>query len=276
MITESIYFSEYIGTAAVLSLEEEVLLTPKPGLVDQKDTGSHKDLNLKIMLNSASSLASTFEKIAQISYGRNPNQDIREKIAEIGRQGEKKMFAATNNVNTHKGAIWALGLIASAFAIEKGKTSSFELLKTAGKIAQYSDGQYTQKLSTNGLKAISKYKVPGAQGEAALGFPTIRDFGLPAYNYYKALDYDEETTQTMTLMTLIANLPDTCILHRGGEEGLEIAQKKANEIIETNDLTRLESMNKLFIKLNISPGGSADLLATIIFLNKLNNIKTKR
>lgn len=273
MTTVFTSFSECVGKIASKSLEEEVLLTPKPGLVDQNDKGSHKDLSLKMMLNSACSLTSTFKKIAHVSYGKSPTQDIREEIAKIGREGEKKMFESTNNVNTHKGAIWALGLIASAFAIEKGKASSLKVLKTAGKIAQYSDERHLHKMPTNGFKVISKYNVPGARGEAASGFPTIRDFGLPAYNYYRASGYDKQTTQIMTLMTLIANLPDTCILHRAGEEGLIIAKKEANKIIQTGDLTKLESMNKLFIKLNISPGGSADLLATILFLNKLNNIK---
>lgn len=271
MVTELTFFSEYVGDAAITSLEEEVLLTPKPGLVDQYDTGSHDDLTLKIMLNSAYSLSATFKKITQISYGKSPTQEIREEIAKIGREGEKKMFESTNNVNTHKGAIWALGLIASAFSIEEGRASSLEILKTAGKIAQYPDGQY-HAIPSNGLKAISRYNVLGAKGEAALGFPTIRDFGLPAYNYYNKLGYDEETVQIMTLMTLIANLSDTCILHRGGKKGLQIAQKEAQKIIETDDLTKLGSMNKLFIELNISPGGSADLLATILFLNKLNKI----
>lgn len=271
MITEITSFSKYVGEAASISLEAEVLLTPKPGLVDQNDTGSHNDLSLEMMMNSASSLTSTFKEIAHISYGKSPTQEIREEIAKIGREGERKMFESTNNINTHKGAVWALGLIASAFAIEKGQASSFEVLKIAGKIAQYSDEQHVHQLPTNGLKVISKYNVPGARGEAALGFPTIRKFGLPAHNYYKKMGYDKETVEVMTLMTLIANLSDTCILHRGGKEGLRIAQSEANKIIKTGDLTKIDSMNKLFIELNISPGGSADLLAAILFLNKLNN-----
>lgn len=272
MITEFTSFSECVGKAASMSLEEEVFLTPKPGLVDQNDKGSHKDLTVKMMLHSACSLTSTFKKIAHVSYGKSPTQDIREEIAKIGRAGEKKMFKSTNNINTHKGAIWALGLIASAFSIEEGKVSSLEVLKTAGEIAKFPDEQHLQTISTNGLKVISKYNVPGARGEATLGFPTIRDYGLPAYNYYNKLGYDEETVQIMTLMTLIANLSDTCILHRGGKEGLRIAQKEANKVIETGDLTKLKSMNKLFVELNISPGGSADLLSAILFLNKLKSI----
>lgn len=273
MIKELTTFSECVGEAAITSLKEEVLLTPKPGLVDQNDTGSHDDLTLDLMLNSACSLKSTFKKTTEISYGKSPTQEIREEIARIGRQGEKNMFESTNNVNTHKGAIWALGLIASAFAIEEGKSSSLEVLKIAGKIAQYSDEQYMHKDSTNGLKAVSKYNVPGARGEAALGFPTIRDFGLPAYNYYNRLGYEEEKVQIMTLMNLIVNLSDTCILHRGGKEGLIKARSEANKIIQMGDLTKIGSMNKTFIKLNISPGGSADLLAAIIFLKKLEKIK---
>jgi len=272
---KSVSLSEYIGVAAMLSLEEEVILTPKPGLVDQRDSGSHSDLTLNIMLDSARVLTPTFKKIAKISYGKTPTQDIREEIAQIGRHGEKKMFETTNNINTHKGAIWALGLIASAYSIERTEATSIEVLETAGKIARYEDKYYVRKEPTNGSKVVSKYNVPGARGEAALGFPTIRDYGLPAYDYYNSLGYEKETIQLMTLMTLIANLSDTCILHRAGKEGLKMAQEKAREVIQTGDLTKLEHMNKFFIKLNISPGGSADLLATIIFLKKLSNIKRK-
>ncbi|GJM67902.1 hypothetical protein HMSSN036_01180 [Paenibacillus macerans] len=100
-------FGAALAGKAVKALMDEALLTPKPGLVDARDNGSHTDMTLELMLKSAKALEGTFREIARVSYLHPVNQSLREQIAFIGREGEKAMFAATNGVNTHKGAIWA-------------------------------------------------------------------------------------------------------------------------------------------------------------------------
>lgn len=130
-------FSRYAADSAVHSLIEEVELTPKPGLVDRVNNGAHQDLTIELMRKSALSLKETFEQIAFISYGNSPSLSLREEIAAIGRNGENRMFETTGGVNTHKGAIWAIGLLVSGAAMGKGCFAIKEIVSLAGETARY-------------------------------------------------------------------------------------------------------------------------------------------
>ncbi|HHW37254.1 MAG TPA: triphosphoribosyl-dephospho-CoA synthase [Bacillales bacterium] len=261
-------FSHYVGEAAVQSLIEEVELTPKPGLVDMANTGAHHDLTVELMKKSAESLKETFVEIAYISHGLEPSQSIREKIAAIGREGEKRMLQATNGVNTHKGAIWALGLLVSASAMDKGTFSIEEIASTSGAIARFSD-RYCPVAATNGSKVINKFGVNGAKGEAQQGFPHIIRFSIPMLKKARAFGLTEEFARLMTLLSLMAHLDDTCILHRGGLEALSYAKQQAIALLKTGKLETLKKLDKEFTRRNISPGGSADLLAATLLLDKI-------
>lgn len=263
-----------LADLAVASLIEEVSLTPKPGLVDRIDQGSHHDLTYSMMVNSANSLHKTFYKMALIAYGNRPSLYLREKIGEIGREGEAEMFRVTNGVNTHKGAIWSLGLLTAAASIHKGQSDEIELCFTAGEIAQYEDRFIPIQL-TNGIKAVRKYGVHGAKAEAQLAFPHIRKYSLPAFK--AALNqYNYETAKFYAFLALMANLDDTCLLHRGGIEGLNYAKKYAGEVLKTGELHALYLMNDKFIERNLSPGGSADLLAATIYLYKVRQLMASK
>lgn len=264
--------SNFVADKACKALISEVLLTPKPGLVDQNDPGSHDDLSVELMKKSALSLKNTFREIAYVSFGKRPSQNIREKIAAIGRVGEGKMYSVTNGVNTHKGAIWALGLLSSAFAMGEGKHSIEQIIRTAGQIARFPDEQFRSIEETNGMRVTNKYNVQGARGEAENDFPHLRLYAIPTYEKFLRLQYTKKDIQLFTILSLIAHLDDTCILHRGGMKALKKAQEEARKALDGKDLSRLETMNEIFIKMNISPGGSADLLAATILLYDFKNI----
>lgn len=263
-----------IANLAVQSLLDEVKLTPKPGLVDEDDTGSHNDLTFDMMKDSANSLKDTFYNIAKSSYNRFPSQALREDIAEIGRIGEQNMFAITNGINTHKGAIWALGLLVSANAAGAGRFTAKETLSMAGQIARFTDRSVETTKETNGKRVKSKYGVNGAKEQAEQGFPHILNYGLPALYYARKINMSENDARKYTLLSLIAHLDDTCILHRGGMEGLLFAQQEAMKLVINKNVNHISTLNKAFIEHNISPGGSADLLAATIFLDELCNIQT--
>lgn len=260
--------STMLADLAVESLIEEVSLTPKPGLVDMIDQGSHNDLTFSLMVDSAKSLHTTFYNMAMVAYNEGPSQFLREKIGEIGREGERQMFQVTKGVNTHKGAIWSLGLLTAAAAIHKGQSDEIALCYTAGEIAHYED-RFIPHQVTNGIKAIQKYGVHGAKAEAQHAFPHIRKFSLPVF---KATlnTFDENTAKLYAFLALMANLDDTCLLHRGGLEGLQYAKQFARRILNTGDLHELRRMNEQFKERNLSPGGSADLLAATIYLYKIS------
>lgn len=257
-----------LAETAVCSLIEEVELTPKPGLVDSRNTGAHQDLTIRLMKASAESLRDTFEQMALVSYGRNPTQSLREEIALIGRLGEEKMLHVTDGVNTHKGAIWALGLLVSAAAMGRGVGAVEEVAASARKVACFPD-RHSPNAVTNGLNVVAKYGVSGAKGEAQQGFPHVFRYSLPMLHISRMSGKTEEEARLNALLSLIAQLDDTCILHRGGSEALDFAKKQAAFLLENGEIDDLYKLDEQFISRNISPGGSADLLAATLFLDEL-------
>ncbi|MGX9134855.1 triphosphoribosyl-dephospho-CoA synthase [Rummeliibacillus sp. JY-2-4R] len=263
--------SSTLADLAVASLIEEVSLTPKPGLVDKKDQGSHDDLTFSIMIQSANSLRETFYKMAMAAFGEKPSRYLREKIGEIGREGEVAMYQVTNGVNTHKGAIWSLGLLTAAAAIHKGDCNEETLCFTAGEIAKFED-RFIPFQITNGAKATQKYGVHGAKIEAQLAFPHIREYSLPTFKA-SLNQFNYEIAKHHSLLALMASLDDTCVLHRGGIEGLNYVKQYADKVLESGNLYELRRMNEKLIERHLSPGGSADLLAATIYLYKICTVK---
>ncbi|MEW9503173.1 triphosphoribosyl-dephospho-CoA synthase [Jeotgalibacillus marinus] len=267
-------FSLTAAKVAKRSLIEEVELTPKPGLVDRSNTGAHQDLTLQLMTTSAEALTDTFEKIAFISYDCSPSSSLREEIAAIGRDGEKRMFEVTGGVNTHKGAIWAIGLLVSAASMGKGMYTVEENVTLAGELARLPD-RYCPATKTNGGNVTAKYGVGGARGEAQQGFPHITQCSLPMLKRSRADGLTEEKARLNALLALIAHLDDTCILHRGGPEALSFAKKQAALFLTNGKIDYLNTLDEDFTRRNISPGGSADLLAATLFLDKIQTYKTE-
>ncbi|ARK29801.1 triphosphoribosyl-dephospho-CoA synthase [Halalkalibacter krulwichiae] len=273
--------SEILAQHAVTALIEEAELTPKPGLVDKQNSGSHSDMSCELMITSAKALEETFAQIALVSYQQKPSQSLREKIAEIGRSGEKAMFRATGGVNTHKGAIWALGLLISSKAMASPDTDSETIAKLAGELARYHD-RYVPTQQTNGLRIQKRYGVPGAKGEAEQGFPHLRLIGLPALHKARQKAKSELHARIDTLLALMANLDDTCILHRGGMDTLLVIKEKADRVLVQGGVSTAagwEALADLDLECErrrVSPGGSADLLAATIFLDAFNTSTKSR
>ena len=260
-----------IAKGAVQSLIREATLTPKPGLVDRMDNGSHSDLTLPMMIESAHALDDTFYEMAMLCYGAVPSLSIREKFGEIGRRGEAMMFAVTGGVNTHKGAIWSLGLLSAACAMLKGKEDPELLCLKAGELARIED-HFVPKLETNGSRAVKKYGVRGAKQEAQEAFPHILSVSLPIYQ--RELANGEMRAALLALLGLIATLDDTCLVHRGGMEGLGYAKEYARRLLKAGNVSGMAKMNEDFIARRLSPGGSADLLAATFFIHALQQLQS--
>ncbi|PID04233.1 triphosphoribosyl-dephospho-CoA synthase MdcB [Sporosarcina sp. P2] len=254
-----------IADEAVAALFEEVELTPKPGLVDLHNNGSHVDLNHSLMCESALSLHETFYNIALLHYGETPTTRLREQFGEIGRTGEQLMFTVTNDVNTHKGAIWSIGLICAAIARRKGNISFPQVLEDAAELAKLPDRMIPNQ-PTNGLNVKKKYGMPGAREEAQYGFPHIRKYSYPTYEKAR-FNHNTLEAKLLTLLALISNLNDTCLVHRGGLDALEFAKTEAENIMKNFSIEAVERLDREFQQSWISPGGSADLLATTFFIS---------
>ncbi|QQK81867.1 triphosphoribosyl-dephospho-CoA synthase [Salicibibacter cibi] len=259
---------------AVDALLIEAQLTPKPGLVDSLDTGTHSDMNLAIIERSARSLEPAFSQMVNVAHDQIPSQNLREEVARIGREGEKKMFRATNGVNTHTGAIWAIGLLTSAsvfFTPYKKKPG--DICRLAGKLASYPDERYTSNGETHGDRVKKHFQVSGARGEAMNGFPHVINIGLPTLTTAREKGYSENEAQLHVLIAIMAALDDTCILYRGGKEALQTIQVNASKMMKQKMVNHdeIQRLNVKMIELGVSPGGSADLLAATVFLDIIKN-----
>jgi triphosphoribosyl-dephospho-CoA synthase len=272
-----------LADLAVDVLTAEALLTPKPALVDARGSGAHRDLDLPAMLKSARSLHGTFLNMATVAAGQQPDQVLREQLAQIGRSGESQMYAATRGSNAHRGAIWVLGLLVAARAIQgeigpHGETgphaeaSPRETAALAARIAAFPDRNAPAQ-DSHGARVCRRYGVRGARGEAVAGFPHIVEVGLPAMWAARAKGADETCARLDALLAIMATLDDTCLLHRGGKPALEAAQRGARDTLMAGGSSSAAGRRALLrldaelVERNASPGGCADLLAACIFLD---------
>jgi triphosphoribosyl-dephospho-CoA synthase len=266
---------EELARRAVAALLEEAELTPKPALVDRRGSGAHADLDLALMRRSALALRPTFAGLAHAARGQPPSPGLRSALARIGREGERAMLAATRGVNTHRGAIWALGLLVAAAAIEGPGATAAGLCATAGTIARHEDHAAPPSV-TNGARACTRYGVGGARGQAAAGFPHVLHVALPALAAARARGVPETCARLDALLAVMAELDDTCLLHRGGTEALAIARNGARAVLavggtgEPAGRRRLARLDGELVARNASPGGSADLLAAALLLDGLD------
>ena len=266
--------ADLLARFAMLALIEEADLTPKPGLVDRRGAGAHSDMSLEMMYRSARSLFPTFKRIVRIAQGRNPDNQLREQLGEAGRNGERQMLAETRGCNTHRGAIWTLGLLLAAAATGRHTANACLIAGRAAQLARFRD-RYAKASPTNGSVVTRTFGVAGARGEAENGFPHIIKIGLPALLAARRRGVSEEHARLDALMAIMSSLVDTCLLHRGGWNALHIAKQGARTVLEqggagtSGGMEALMHLDALLLDVHASPGGSADLLAGTLFLDSL-------
>src|SRR6266481_850686 len=263
------------------ALIAEAELTPKPGIVDRRGAGAHTDLSLAIMRRSALTIEPYLYQMASISSRTHISQALREQLAVLGRDAECAMLKATNGSNSHKGAIWTLGLLISAAAMQDDdKARASAITATAKKIAFFED-RATPRLVSHGDVVAKRYGVTGARGEALRGFPHVVDVGLPMLNSKRASGATENVARLDTLLSIMARLDDTCLLYRGGKDALVAAKAGAAEVESAGGSGTAIGSQKLFrldrrlLELGASPGGSGDLLAATLFLDAVERRQNK-
>jgi triphosphoribosyl-dephospho-CoA synthase len=265
--------SKRLASLARESLIAEAELTPKPGLVDRRGSAAHHDLSLGLMGQSAIAIEPYFAAMASCSQGKDIACNLRSQLAAIGRDAERAMYKATQGSNSHKGAIWILGLLVSA-AIRVPGENAREIAATAAAIARLPD-RAQPKLITHGDVVRNRYGVGGARWEAARNFPHVIQCGLPMLRDRRVEKFPEEVCRLDALLSLMAKLDDTCVLYRGGVEALHVVQSGAQAALNaggsssTKGRQRMRELDRELIARHVSPGGSADLLAATIFLDAL-------
>ncbi len=252
-----------IAALARGALEREVLLTPKPGLVDAANPGAHQDMDVDTFLRSAAALEPWFQSMAErgsVLPGEAP-ADLLAALRPVGQEAERAMYAATGGVNTHKGALFSLGLLCAACGRLTAQNRPLTVESLCGFAARMTDGITARELSstgTHGLAAHAAYGAKGVRGEAESGFRSVRELALP--------ELEGPEGPYRALLRLISRVRDTNVLHRAGEEGLCWLQTRAETLLADFSLPALTALDRDCIDRNISPGGSADLLAIAFFL----------
>ncbi|WP_434594738.1 triphosphoribosyl-dephospho-CoA synthase [Pseudomonas sp. R4-83] len=262
--------ADRLADLAVDALIDEADLSPKPALVDRRGNGAHTDLHLGLMHASALALWPAFKEMAEAAlHIGEVGLPLREAIGRIGREGEQAMLATTNGVNTHRGAIWALGLLVTAAALQPKS-----IALCAARLALLDD-RYAPKPLSHGAQVAQRYGARGAREEAQLGFPSVLQRGLPQLRKSRANSVGEQNARLDALLAIMTELADTCVLYRAGEQGLHAMQSGAQAVLDAGGSAslagrrRLHELDQQLIALNASPGGAADLLAATLLLDRI-------
>lgn len=265
-----------IGTWAALSLLDEVSVTPKPGLVDRLNTGSHRDMNLTTFVASTAALVPYFRNCAQIGLDtwRDAPEETFRQLRQAGIEAEAAMLHATDGVNTHRGAIFTLGVLCGAagrLLIPEGGQDSDLLFQTASRMTRQAMEEDFQRIdrSTAGGTLYLDHGIRGIRGEAAQGFPSVREVGLPVFQQCLSDGMDWNSAGAVTLLHLIARVEDTNMISRGGITLAREAREMAASLLPSPTMEQLLELDQWFIERNLSPGGCADLLAAVCFVRRL-------
>ena len=268
-----------VADMAVESLLDEANTTPKPGLVDRRNRGSHTDMDIHTFIASAQALKPYFEecvKIGQQTAAQMPDVTFSQ-LRQAGLEAEKAMYRATSGVNTHKGAIFTLGILCGSIGrlwkAEQPFSHTKDILSQCAQIAQSALEDFTAcKENTAGQRMYLKMGIKGIRGEVAAGLPAVADIALPQYHKGLARGFSPNDAAAITLVYLISQVEDTNLYHRGGPEGAAFAKSAARRLLQESPWptpAQLESLDDAFITKNLSPGGCADLLAATCFLHRI-------
>ena len=267
-------------TAALL---EEVYTTPKPGLVDRSNTGSHSDMTIETFERSAKALKPYWARcmeVGQKTAGGTPAETF-EQLRELGKAAERDMLAATGGVNTHKGAIFTLGTICGAIGRLWSAETPYQDVETITracaamtKAAVKADfaALTPETARTTGEKLYLESGLRGIRGEMADGLLSVKNIALPMIHEAMEAGYNHNRAGVYALLALIARGRDTNMIARGGRKRAAVASKWAEELLYCCNfppLTAVEVLNRKFVAENLSPGGCADLLAAAYFLDSI-------
>lgn len=269
-------YAQHIARLAVRSLYAELVLYPKPGLVSLRDNGSHHDMDAACFMRSLFSLRHYFKAIA---IAGAQGDDFHE-LKALGMAAEQRMLQATRGINTHRGAIFALGMLSAAagHCLFRGQTVTAATLRQTiitqwGKALRMHSLPPVSETHSHGQQAAKQYAASGAREEAALGFPSIFELALPRLQQSLDEGRSLHLAQVDSFFSLMAHISDTNLYHRGGTEGIAYARHAAQQFLDQGGtahpqwLAMAEHLHQQFIKRRLSPGGAADMLAATCFVH---------
>jgi triphosphoribosyl-dephospho-CoA synthase len=268
-----------IAGYAIEAMLCEVSAYPSPGLVSSVSKGAHVDMDHYTFIKSTSILSKYMVLFAEEGYSNKSPKEIFKAIRAIGIEAEIEMFKGTQGINTHKGMIFLLGISCAAVTKAINDKKSFDEIQgiikemTKGLVKDELTYMSKDKATSHGEKLFLKHNIEGIRGQVERGMPLVFDYSLAAYKENKALKLNDRLIHT--LLCIMKYCEDSNILHRHSMDTLKMVQQKATQIIDLGGMTseigqaEIDTLNTEFIKDNISPGGSADLLAVTVFFNSV-------
>jgi triphosphoribosyl-dephospho-CoA synthase len=271
-------FHAALGRAAIAALYDELALEPKPGLVSFADTGSHDDMDASTFLRSLFALRHFFVRVA----AQGADSDDFAPLESLGIAAEARMLRATGGVNTHRGAIFTLGLLCAAAGAAHDAGLACDATTLRGTLrARWGAAlasRATRALDTHGARAAREHGLRSASEEAAQGLPTLFDHVLPALRDARRAGAGDRGARLHALFTAMAEADDTNLVHRGGPQGLRDAKSLAREFLaDGGGLTadapmRAARVHAAFVERRLSPGGAADLLAAACWVERVERL----
>ena len=262
-----------IGELACRALLYEACTAPKPGLVDRLGSGSHADMDLFTFMAGAAALQPYFARCAAIGQetASLPPRETFAALRHTGRLAEGEMLRSTGGVNTHKGAVFAVGLVCAALGRRSGlRHDTDEILQECAAMAAGVTAELQGVSGTAGERFYRDYGLRGVRGEAEDGFPSVERAGLPALERALACGKSPEQAGCEALLALMAVCEDTALMNRVGRDGWqEIKHQAAQLLAQGATREALEQFDRELTAQNASPGGSADLLAICWLLHWL-------
>ena len=263
-----------IGRCATNALTEELATYPKPGLVSFVDQGSHPDMDAECFLASIAAIQPYFGEMAEAGATGCSLLDLQ----RIGIAAEESMLEATGGKNTHRGAIYCLGLLTAAAGKQMADADLLGL--SLGRIVAESWGDEillpdSLLQTSRGLEMCHRYKLDGVRGEAKKGFPSIFKAGLPAFQS-ALISTNLETARVQAFFAILEVCEDTTLLNRGGYSGWKYAQTQVRRFLHEGGVASpdwkilAEEIHGEFVGRHLTAGGAADLLAATLFVNHLN------
>jgi triphosphoribosyl-dephospho-CoA synthase len=261
-------FCARIARLAIACLHTELTLYPKPGLVSPVDNGSHADMTAATFMRSLFALRHYFARACQAGIDGAPFAVLK----RLGIEAERRMLGATGGINTHRGAIFSLGLLCGALGHARAQGAratpaalrAIVLERWGRELAAHTQAVHT---NSHGLQAALLHAASGAREEGALGLPSVFEVGLPALQRTLAAGRGMYHARIDALFALMAHISDTNVLHRGGVQGALTVRQHAGRFLElggtANPHWRAGALecHRVFVAHRLSPGGAADLLA---------------
>lgn len=272
-------FCAQIGRLAVRSLYAELALYPKPGLVSLVDNGSHEDMTAATFMRSLFALRHYFIAITEAGMADAPFSTLQ----RLGMVAEARMLTATGGINTHRGAIFCLGMLCATIgycrahhiALSAQAIRATLLLQWGAALAAHT---HAGSSLSHGLQAAAQYAASGAREEAALGLPSVFEVALPALKRTLDAGRSLHCAQIDAFFSLMAHVSDTNVYHRGGAAGAAAVKHLAQNFLarggsaDPSWKTVALGCHQALVRQRLSPGGAADLLAASCLVHMVTTL----